>query len=145
MRATDKSLEITLLLRILCRMITLSPKAAIALKELIAKKEAAPTAGLRLAIERGGCAGLAYTMRVSEPEEGDTCIEQDGARVLVAADSMEHLSGSVLDYSDSLSDAGFKITNPNAARSCGCGTSFEPAEEGKKPEYDASLDGTACR
>ena len=84
-------------------------------------------------------------MRVSEPEEGDTCIEQDGARVLVAADSMEHLSGSVLDYSDSLSDAGFKITNPNAARSCGCGTSFEPAEEGKKPEYDASLDGTACR
>lgn len=145
MRATDKSLEITLLLRILCSMITLSPKAAIALKELIAKKEAAPTAGLRLAIERGGCAGLAYTMRVSEPEEGDTCIEQDGARVLVAADSMEHLSGSVLDYSDSLSDAGFKITNPNAARSCGCGTSFEPAEEGKKPEYDASLDGTACR
>ena len=126
-------------------MVTLTPKAAIALKALLVKKEAAPTAGLRLAIERGGCAGLAYTMRVSEAEEGDTLVELDGARVLVAADSMENLSGSVLDYSDSLSDAGFKITNPNAARSCGCGTSFEPAEEGKKPEYDPALDGTACK
>lgn len=126
-------------------MVTLTPNATHALKDLLAKKEASSTAGLRLAIERGGCAGLAYTMRVSEAEEGDTIIETDGARVLVAADSMEHLSGSVLDYSDSLSDAGFKITNPNAARSCGCGTSFEPAEEGKKPEYDPALDGTACR
>lgn len=126
-------------------MISLSPKAILALKELLAKKEAPKTSGLRLAIERGGCAGLAYTMRVTEPEEGDTIIEEDGARVLIAADSMEHLSGSLLDYSDSLSDAGFKISNPNAARSCGCGTSFEPAEEGKKPEYDPALDGTACR
>ena len=111
----------------------------------MSKKNAAPTAGLRLAIERGGCAGLAYTMRVSEPQEGDTIIVADGTRVLIAADSLEHLSGSTLDYSDELSDAGFKITNPNAARSCGCGTSFEPAEEGKKPEYDPALDGTACR
>jgi len=86
-------------------MVTLTPKAAIALKALLAQKEAAPTAGLRLAIERGGCAGLAYTMRVSEPEEGDSLVELDGARVLVAADSMEPLSGSVLDYSDSLSDS----------------------------------------
>ena len=126
-------------------MITLTPSAAVALKELLAKKDASPSAGLRLAIERGGCAGLAYTMCVSEREEGDILIELDAARVFVAADSMEHLSGSVLDYSDSLSDAGFKITNPNAARSCGCGTSFEPAEEGKKPKYDPALDGTACR
>ena len=126
-------------------MITLTPKAGIALKALLEQKKAAPTAGLRLAIERGGCAGLAYTMRVSEPEEGDTIVEAEGTRVLIAADSLENLSGSTLDYSDELSDAGFKITNPNAARSCGCGTSFEPAEEGKKPEYDPKLDGTACR
>jgi iron-sulfur cluster assembly protein len=126
-------------------MVTLTPKAAIALKALLEKKQASPSSGLRLAIERGGCAGLAYTMKVSEPTEGDTLVELDGARVLIAADSMENLSGSMLDYSDSLSDAGFKITNPNAARSCGCGTSFEPAEEGKKPEYDPALDGTACR
>ena len=126
-------------------MITLTPKATIALKGLLEQKKASSTAGLRLAIERGGCAGLAYTMRVSEPEEGDTVVESDETRVLIAADSLEHLSGSTLDYSDELSDAGFKITNPNAARSCGCGTSFEPAEEGKKPEYDPALDGTACK
>lgn len=126
-------------------MVSLTPKAAIALKKLLEQKQASPSEGLRLAIERGGCAGLAYTMRVSEPQEGDTLIVHEGARVHVAADSMEHLAGSLLDYSDTLSDAGFKITNPNAARSCGCGTSFEPAEEGKKPEYDPALDGTACR
>ncbi|MBK1833913.1 HesB/IscA family protein [Roseibacillus ishigakijimensis] len=126
-------------------MITLTPKAVIALKDLLAKKEAAPTAGLRLAIERGGCAGLAYTMKVAEAGEDDTVVEEDGTRVIIPADSLDHLRGSTLDFSDSLSDAGFKITNPNAARSCGCGTSFEPAEEGKKPEYDPALDGTACR
>ena len=126
-------------------MITLTPKAAIALKSLLKSKDASPTAGLRLAIERGGCAGLAYTMRVSEAQEGDTTVEADGTQVFISADSLEHLSGSTLDYSDALSDAGFKITNPNAARSCGCGTSFEPAEEGKKPAYDPALDGTACR
>lgn len=126
-------------------MITLTPKAAIALQGLLAKKDAPPTAGLRLAIERGGCAGLAYTMKVAEPQEGDTVVEMEGTRVLIPEDSKDFLAGSTLDFSDSLSDAGFKITNPNAARSCGCGTSFEPAEEGKKPEYDPALDGTACR
>ncbi|MDQ8191632.1 HesB/IscA family protein [Roseibacillus persicicus] len=126
-------------------MITLTPKAAIALKDLLQKKNAPATAGLRLAIERGGCAGLAYTMKVSEPQEGDAVVEAEGTRVLIPEDSKDFLAGSTLDFSDSLSDAGFKITNPNAARSCGCGTSFEPAEEGKKPEYDPALDGTACK
>ncbi|WP_411844617.1 iron-sulfur cluster assembly accessory protein [Roseibacillus persicicus] len=126
-------------------MITLTPKAAIALKDLLQKKNAPATAGLRLAIERGGCAGLAYTMKVSEPQEGDAVVEAEGTRVLIPEDSRDFLAGSTLDFSDSLSDAGFKITNPNAARSCGCGTSFEPAEEGKKPEYDPALDGTACK
>lgn len=126
-------------------MIALTPNAITALEQLLTKKNASESAGLRLAIERGGCAGLAYTMKLSEPQEGDSVVSEGSARVLISADSLEHLSGSTLDYSDSLSDAGFKITNPNAARSCGCGTSFEPIEEGKKPEYDPALDGTACR
>lgn len=126
-------------------MINLTPNAITALNQLLTKKDASETAGLRLAIERGGCAGLAYTMKLSEPQEGDTLISEGEARVLIPADSFDHLNGSTLDYSNTLSDAGFKITNPNAARSCGCGTSFEPIEEGKKPEYDPALDGTACR
>ena len=126
-------------------MITISPKAKNALSDLLASKNASPTQGLRLAIERGGCAGLAYTMKVCEPQADDTRIGEEAPPVYLAADSIEHLKGSTLDYSDALSDAGFKITNPNAARSCGCGTSFEAAEKDKQPQYDPSLDGTACK
>jgi len=110
-------------------MITLTTGAAAELCR-IQRQQATPTAGLRLAIERGGCAGLQYAMRVTEAESGDTIVEHSsGARLYVAADSVDFLRGSEIDYSDSLSDAGFKISNPNAARSCGCGTSFEPTRE----------------
>jgi iron-sulfur cluster assembly protein len=64
--------------------------------------------------------------------------------VYVAADSAELLRGVQVDYSDSLSDSGFKVQNPNAARSCGCGTSFEPARPGQVAEYDPSMDGSVC-
>lgn len=110
-------------------MITLTSGAAAELIR-IQQQQASPTAGLRLAIERGGCAGLQYAMRMGEAEHGDTVVEHpSGARLFVAADSVDFLRGSEIDYSDSLSDAGFKISNPNAARSCGCGTSFEPSRE----------------
>lgn len=110
-------------------MITLTPGAAAELIRMQQQK-GSPTVGLRLAIERGGCAGLQYAMRICEAESGDTIVEHpSGARLFVAADSVDFLRGSEIDYSDSLSDSGFKISNPNAARSCGCGTSFEPASE----------------
>jgi len=123
----------------------LPAKAAKELKALLISKDAPEGSGLRLGVERGGCAGLAYTMRIAEPEEGDQIIELDGTRFIVAHDSFDFLSGCTVDFTDALSDRGFKIFNPNAARSCGCGTSFEPSEEGKKPEYDPALDGTACK
>ncbi len=98
------------------------------LKELIASRGADPAVdGLRLGVERGGCAGLQYAMKVGSPQDGDTVIEHDGVRLFIPADSVDFLKGARLDYTDSLNDAGFKIENPNAARSCGCGTSFEPA------------------
>lgn len=109
-------------------MISLTPSAAEELSRMLLKKNS-PTAGLRLAVERGGCAGLQYAMKITEPQQGDEKIEHpSGARLYVATDSIDFLRGSEIDYSDSLSDAGFKITNPNAMRSCGCGTSFEPAK-----------------
>lgn len=110
-------------------MITLTQNAAQELSRMLQKKDS-PLAGLRLAIERGGCAGLQYSMKISEPQEGDATIDHPlGARLYIAADSIDFLRGSEIDYSDSLSDSGFKIANPNAARSCGCGTSFEPNRE----------------
>ena len=126
-------------------MITVTEKAASELAALLASKDAPEGSGLRLGVERGGCAGLAYTMRIGEPEEGDQIIDLNGTRFIVAHDSFDFLEGCTVDFADELSDRGFKIFNPNASRSCGCGTSFEPTEEGKKPEYDPALDGTNCK
>lgn len=110
-------------------MITLTDKAAKELGALLSRKSQSPAAGLRLAVRRGGCAGWQYEMNVAEAEEGDVVVVSGPARVIVAADSVERLNGCEIDFSDDLSDAGFKIHNPHAARSCGCGTSFEIEHE----------------
>ncbi len=119
-------------------MITLTPKAITELGKLLASRAQSPQAGLRLAVRRGGCAGWQYEMNVAEPVAGDEIVEAGAARVIVAADSLERLNGCEVDYSDDLTDAGFKIHNPHAARSCGCGTSFETADA------PPVADGAAC-
>lgn len=110
-------------------MISINEQASQALRDLLKQKETSPTAGLRLAVTRGGCAGWQYEMKIAEPEEDDHIIDFKGGRLIVAADSSERLKHCVVDYEDSLSDAGFRIRNPQAVRSCGCGTSFEEAGE----------------
>ena len=107
-------------------MITLTQDAVKQLHQLL-DGDAEPNRGLRLAVESGGCAGLSYVMKIDDPAPEDIVIEKDGTRLFLAPDSVEHLRNCEVDYVDDLSDAGFKIRNPNAARSCGCGTSFEPA------------------
>lgn len=115
-------------------MVTISEEASDALRKLLASKGAGPQTGLRLGVSRGGCAGWQYEMLVADAQDGDIVIEFEGGRLIVAADSVEKLSGCRVDHSDSLSDAGFRIQNPNAARSCGCGTSFEDAGNPLKEE-----------
>lgn len=110
-------------------MISITERATAELRKLLESKGAAPDQGLRLAVRRGGCAGWQYVMEIGGASEGDETIEKDGVRVIVAADSLSKLEGCRVDYSDSLSDSGFRIDNPNAARSCGCGTSFETTNE----------------
>lgn len=123
-------------------MITLTSKAAEELGKLLASKAKSAASGLRLSVQRGGCAGWQYEMKVADPEPGDVVVESGGTRVIVAADSTEKLRGCEIDYSDDLTDAGFKIHNPHAARSCGCGTSFETTDE--PPGAHAVPDGEAC-
>lgn len=123
-------------------MITLTSKAADELAKLLASRAKSPRSGLRLAVRRGGCAGWQYEMQVADPEPGDEVVESGAARVIVAADSFERLRGCEIDFSNDLTDAGFKINNPRAARSCGCGTSFEAADE--PPGQHAVPDGEAC-
>jgi iron-sulfur cluster assembly protein len=110
-------------------MIRISQHATEALQQLLRSKDAGAEAGLRLAVRRGGCAGWQYEMKIAEPEEGDQVTDFQGGRLIVAADSLERLDGCEVDYVDSLSDAGFRINNPLATRSCGCGTSFETSQE----------------
>ncbi len=123
-------------------MITLTPKAIDELGKLLSSRAKSPQSGLRLAVRRGGCAGWQYEMNVADPEPGDEIVEAGTARVIVAADSFDRLRGCEIDFSDDLTDAGFKINNPRAARSCGCGTSFEPVDE--LPGERGVADGEAC-
>lgn len=121
-------------------MISVTEQAAAELKALVGDSGKA----LRLMVQKGGCAGLQYAMKLDDPSEEDTVIDASGAHVVVDRESLAFLDGSMVDYSDALTDTGFKITNPNAARNCGCGTSFEPAVSGEAPSYDSSMDGSVC-
>ncbi|MCB1100057.1 MAG: iron-sulfur cluster assembly accessory protein [Verrucomicrobiae bacterium] len=129
-------------------MITLTDNAIEHLKEKLASSSSEEGGtgdrGLRLLVERGGCAGMQYAMKVDTRAEGDSVFGREGVHVLVDAESLVYLSGVELDYHDDLTDSGFKINNPNAARSCGCGTSFEPTVAGQAPTYDESMDGAVC-
>ena len=104
-------------------MIQLTATAARRIRELTSNGDTSH--GLRLFIEKGGCAGLSYGMAVASAEPTDPRLEQDGARLFVAADSAPLLEACTLDYEEELTHTGFKIVNPKAKQTCGCGTSFE--------------------
>ncbi len=79
----------------------------------------------RVYVEQGGCSGMQYGMVFDEQRDGDIIGEQSGVRVLVDAFSATYLRGTQVDFSDALTGGGFKISNPNAKQSCGCGKSFQ--------------------
>ena len=79
----------------------------------------------RIYVEQGGCSGMQYGMVFDEKRDGDLVAEQNGFSVLVDPISAPYLRGTVVDFSDALVGGGFKISNPNAKQSCGCGKSFE--------------------
>jgi iron-sulfur cluster assembly protein len=147
-------------------MIALTPAAAVHLHALLSAQAAAasneappekpvfsddsddsrqPTPdGLRILVEKGGCAGMQYAMRLDVFHEGDVISESGGARVYMDQTTAALLRGAELDYCDDLMGTGFRLQNPNAVRSCGCGTSFEPAaqatsEDSPREEQTAPL------
>lgn len=105
--------------------LTLSAAAARQINKILAGS-AEPGQFVRLAVLGGGCSGFSYKFDFDRnlDEAEDLMIERDGARLIVDKTSMELLQGSEVDYSESLMEAGFKINNPNATSSCGCGSSF---------------------
>jgi iron-sulfur cluster assembly accessory protein len=86
--------------------------------------EEGKTYGLRMQVVGGGCSGFQYQLGFDEPRRNDRTFEHNGLKVFVDARSILYLAGSTLDYKDGLMESGFKITNPNAKSSCGCGESF---------------------
>lgn len=107
--------------------ITITPAAINQVRFLIQKK-GNPNLCLRIGVKGGGCSGLSYVMNLEEtPTERDFVFEVEGLRVFVDKKSARFLDGMELDYTvKNLLEGGWKWTNPNAARSCGCGTSFTP-------------------
>lgn len=103
--------------------------------QTIVREQDDQTKGLRIFVENGGCAGMQYGMGLDHKKEGDEVVERDGVQVIVDAESAHFLDGATIDYSDDLAGTGFRIKNPNAARSCGCGTSFEPADAAQESHH----------
>jgi iron-sulfur cluster assembly accessory protein len=103
--------------------VALSAAAAERIKAVVASEPAG--AGLRVAVEGGGCSGFQYEIAVAPgPNPDDLVVERDGARVFIDPVSLPFLLGSEVDWADELIGASFKVRNPNAKSSCGCGVSF---------------------
>lgn len=104
-------------------MIEVTPKAVEKIRQTFAKQGV--SGGLRLGVLGGGCSGLSYQFKFDpKPRPTDKVYEFDGVQVFVDPKSMVFLDGMTLDYKESLMQSGFAFENPNAKKSCGCGTSF---------------------
>src|SRR5580692_3874672 len=107
------------------KVISVTESAAGQIKHLLVEKAENAGKFLRVYVEKGGCSGMQYGMVFDEKRPDDLITEMHGVSMLVDPVSAEHIRGSVVDFSDSLNGGGFKITNPKARQSCGCGKSFE--------------------
>ena len=106
-------------------VVTITESAANEIRQMLSKESDTANKCLRVFVEAGGCSGMQYGMVFDEKRPDDINIEHFGVSVLVDPFSANYLRGSVVDFSDSLNAGGFKISNPNARQSCGCGKSFE--------------------
>ncbi|SFG95401.1 HesB/IscA family protein [Methylobacterium gossipiicola] len=103
--------------------ITLTPRAAKRINEIMGAEP--PGASLRISVNGGGCSGFSYAFDIERARAADDiAIERDGATVLVDPMSLEYMNGAVIDFVNDLIGQSFKIENPLATASCGCGTSF---------------------
>jgi iron-sulfur cluster assembly protein len=123
-------------------LVSLTPAAAAKIRALMAEESGVSV--LRVAIEGGGCSGFQYGLGFDRgAQEGDHELDCEGVRVVVDPFSAPYLRGSTVDYLETIQEAGFKIANPNAVASCGCGHSFQVAE-GEDPGDAAYGCGSGC-
>ena len=106
-------------------MIALTDKAADKVKEIL-NAENKEGLGLRVGIKGGGCSGFSYTLNFDKPNsEIDQVFEDKGIKIIIDSKSFVYLSGTQLDFVDNLNGSGFTFENPNATKTCGCGSSFQ--------------------
>jgi iron-sulfur cluster assembly accessory protein len=110
-------------------MVNLTDVAAEKVSQFLSGQNAGETAGLRVGVRGGGCSGFQYALALDEQREGDHVFEDRGIRVIVDEASLQYVSGSTVDYKESLMGAGFEVNNPNVVAACGCGSSFRVADE----------------
>lgn len=115
--------------------LNLTPTAATKVRELMAEEPDAEALVLRVAIQGGGCSGFQYGLGFDTgTAEGDLELELEGVRVVVDPHSAPYLQGATIDFLNGLQESGFKIDNPQAVSSCGCGHSFQVDEGEELPE-----------
>ena len=114
-------------------LVVLSEAAAGKLQALV-EAEQNPQMGLRVYVYSGGCSGFRYGMMLEDqPSNEDVTVESRGIKVYVDRNSTQYLTGSEIDYLDTLMGAGFTVNNPNAVSACGCGSSFRTADSEGAP------------
>lgn len=105
--------------------ITITAKALAEIRRIREQNNIPETYGLRMGVRGGGCSGFSYALGFdAEPRSNDIILDADGIRVFIDPKSMFYLMGVTLDFSDGLMSRGFTFKNPNATRTCGCGSSF---------------------
>ncbi len=116
-------------------LLSITPAAAVKIRELMAEEPDGDTMVLRVAIQGGGCSGFQYGLGFdTESAEGDLELRLEGVNVVVDPFSVPYLQGATIDFLNGLQESGFKIDNPNASSSCGCGHSFQVEEGEELPE-----------
>ena len=123
-------------------VVSLTPRAAEKIRELMSQET--DVSVLRVAIEGGGCSGFQYGLGFDRgAQEGDLEFEEGGVAVVVDPFSAPYLSGATVDYLETIQESGFKIDNPNAVSSCGCGHSFQ-VDESTDPGAAVGGCGSGC-
>lgn len=114
-------------------MVTLTELAASKIHELMEDRGETSLA-LRVYVQGGGCSGLSYGMGLDNTRDDDNVFESSGVKVIIDPESAEYLQGIEIDYKEALRGGGFSISNPNAVRTCGCGSSFRTANDNGSAE-----------
>lgn len=126
------------------QVLLVTPAAVGVIRNLM-EQRGIPGHALRVFVSGGGCSGLQYGMAFEPaPRDFDAVVESDGVRLLIDPTSLMYLQGATIDYVDSLMGGGFRIDNPNAVSSCGCGHSFRTDDSAEADDGGCGCGGGGC-